>query len=128
MIIFRRLFPTHLRKPGALFNRLHKSAVVWSWIFSGVRLVSGIVLLPLVLRELSKADLGMYYVLLSLVALAPIIDFGFGPTIGRFIGYAMGGAKTLQAQGVFKSTEGAASPNYVLLWQLLLTTRTLYRY
>ena len=125
---FRRLFPTHLRKPGALFNRLHSSAVVWTWIFNAVRLVSGIVLLPLVLHELSPADLGMYYVLLSLVALAPLIDFGFGPTIGRFIGYAMGGAKTLQAQGVFKSDESVASPNYTLLWQLLLTTRVLYRY
>lgn len=70
----------------------------------------------------------MYYVLLSLIALAPIIDFGFGPTVGRFIGYAMGGARTLQAHGVHKSGETAASPNYVLLWQLLLTTRVLYRY
>jgi O-antigen/teichoic acid export membrane protein len=111
-----------------MLKRLNNSAVVWSWIFNGVRLVSGIILLPLVLRELSPADLGMYYVLLSLIALAPIIDFGFGPTIGRFIGYAMGGAKTLQAQGVFKSAENVASPNYVLLWQLLLTTRVLYRY
>ena len=120
--------PSNLSQLKALFNRLHMSAVVWSWIFNAVRLVSGIVLLPLVLRELSPADLGMYYVLLSLVALAPIIDFGFGPTIGRFIGYAMGGAKTLQAQGVFKSAETVASPNYALLWQLLLTTRALYRY
>lgn len=90
--------------------------------------MSGVLLLPLVLHELSRADLGMYYVLLSLTALAPIMDFGFGPTVGRFIGYAMGGAKTLQAQGVHKSAEVMASPNYTLLWQLLLTTRTLYRY
>ncbi|HEY3932038.1 MAG TPA: hypothetical protein VGM58_06665 [Verrucomicrobiae bacterium] len=120
--------PSDLSHSKALLDRLHKSAVVWSWIFNAVRLLSGIVLLPLVLRELSPADLGMYYVLLSLVALAPIIDFGFGPTIGRFIGYAMGGAKTLQAQGVFKSAENVDSPNYALLWQLLLTTRILYRY
>lgn len=120
--------PGNLSQLKALLDRLYKSAVAWSWIFNGVRLISGVVLLPLVLRELSTADLGMYYVLLSLIALAPIIDFGFGPTIGRFIGYAMGGAKTLQAQGVHKSAEVASSPNYTLLWQLLLTTRTLYRY
>jgi O-antigen/teichoic acid export membrane protein len=120
--------PSNLSQLKTFLNRLHNSAVVWSWGFNAVRLVSGIVLLPLVLRELSPADLGMYYVLLSLVALAPIIDFGFGPTIGRFIGYAMGGARTLQAQGVFKSAESAALPNYTLLWQLLATTRTLYRY
>jgi O-antigen/teichoic acid export membrane protein len=120
--------PSDLSQSKALLNRLHKSAVVWSWIFNAVRLVSGVILLPLVLRELSPADLGMYYVLLSLVALAPLIDFGFGPTIGRFVGYAMGGAKTLHAQGVFKSAESESSPNYALLWQLLLTTRVLYRY
>ncbi len=126
-MIFRRLFPAHLRKPGALFERLHNSAVVWSWIFNGIRLVSGIVLLPLVLRELSTADLGMYYVLLSLAALAPIIDFGFGPTVGRFVSYAMGGAETLQAHGVGMSATSSL-PNYPLLWELLQATRILYRY
>jgi len=110
-----------------MLKRLNHSAVVWSWIFNGIRLVSGVVLLPLVLRELSTADLGMYYVLLSLVALAPMIDFGFGPTVGRFVTYAMGGAETLHSQGV--PTPGKTGiPNYDLLWQLLHTTRVLYRY
>jgi hypothetical protein len=110
-----------------MFKRLNNSAVVWSWIFNGVRLVSGIVLLPLIVHALSTADLGMYYVLLSLVALAPIIDFGFGPTMGRFVSYAMGGAETLHAHG--PPTPGkTGAPNYDLLWQLLHTTRRLYRY
>jgi O-antigen/teichoic acid export membrane protein len=110
-----------------MLKRLDNSAVVWSWVFNGIRLVSGLLLLPLVLRELSTADLGMYYVFLSLVALAPIIDFGFGPTMGRFVSYAMGGAETLHAHG--PPTPGkTGTPNYELLWQLLHTTRTLYRY
>ncbi len=110
-----------------MLNRLNNSAVVWSWVFNGIRLVSGLVLLPIVLRELTTADLGMYYVLLSLVALAPIIDFGFGPTIGRFVSYAMGGAQTLHAHGLPTPGE-TGTPNYDLLWQLLHTTRALYRY
>jgi hypothetical protein len=110
-----------------MFKRLHNSAVVWSWIFNGIRLISGLVLLPLIVHALSTADLGMYYVLLSLVALAPIIDFGFGPTMGRFVSYAVGGAETLHAHG--PPTPGKSeTPNYELLWQLLHTTRTLYRY
>ena len=110
-----------------MLKRLRNSAVVWSWISNGIRLTSGLLLLPLVLRELSTADLGMYYVLLSLVALAPIIDFGFGPTMGRFVGYAVGGAEILHAHG--PPTPGkAGTPNYDLLWQLLYTTRRLYRY
>ena len=110
-----------------MFKRLHNSAVVWSWVFNGIRLISGLVLLPLIIHALSTADLGMYYVLLSLVALAPIIDFGFGPTMGRFVSYAVGGAETLHAHG--PPTPGkSGTPNYELLWQLLRTTRALYRY
>jgi hypothetical protein len=113
-------------RPGVLFERLRNSAVVWSWIFNGFRLAAGFILLPLVLNKLPTAELGMYYVLLSLAALVPLVDFGFSPTIGRFVSYAMGGAESLQAQGVARPG-GSGAPNYGLLWNLLLTTRTLYR-
>ena len=110
-----------------IFQRLVKSAVVWSWVFNTLRLATGLILLPLVVWKFSEADFGMYGVLLNLVGFVPIIDFGFGPTIGRFVSYAYGGAETLQAQGVQKPANRGA-PNYALLWQLLQTTRTLYRY
>ena len=116
--------PAQLRQS---FDRLRRSAVVWSWVYNAVRLASGLILLPLVLNKFPTAELGMYYVFLSLVALVPLVDFGFAPTIGRFVSYAMGGAESIQAHGVAKpGTPGA--PNYTLLWQLLFTTRTLYRY
>jgi O-antigen/teichoic acid export membrane protein len=108
-------------------KRLWNSTVVWAWVFNGVRLASGLIILPVILRVLTQADLGMYYVLLSLAALSPIVDFGFSPTIGRFASYAMGGAKSFQAQGVPDPASGAL-PNYPLLWNLLITTRRLYRY
>ena len=110
-----------------IHKRLINSAVFWSWIFNFVRLASGIILLPLVLHKLSTADLGMYYVLLSLAALSALIDFGFGETIGRFITYAMGGAREIQAQGLPKPGN-SDTPNYTLLWELLAATRVIYRY
>jgi O-antigen/teichoic acid export membrane protein len=117
--------PFSLSQPAALLNRLRGSTVVWSWIFNGFRLATGLLLLPLVLRKLSTTELGMYYIFLSQVALSPVIDFGFSPTILRFVSYAMGGAQTIQAHGVSK---GASSgPNFGLLWQLFFTTRALYR-
>ena len=115
------------RSVGALLERMRNSAVAWSWLFNGVRLAAGFLLLPLVLNKLPTAELGMYYVFLSLAALVPLVDFGFGPTIGRFVSYAMGGAESLQAQGVAKPGRLDA-PNYSLLWELLETTRVLYRY
>ncbi len=118
--------PAERTSPALLLRRLRNSAVGWSWALNGLRLALGIILLPLVLRKLPTADLGMYYVFLSLAAIVPLVDFGFGPTISRFVSYAMGGAEALQAQGVAKA-EGIRPPNYRLLWELLSTTRTLYR-
>jgi O-antigen/teichoic acid export membrane protein len=112
--------------PRAILKRLHNSTVAWSWVSNGLRLAIGVLLLPLVLHKLSTEELGMYYVLLNLVTLAPVIDFGFSPTIVRFVSYAMGGAETLQPQGFVKAA--SASPNSRLLWQLFFTTRSLYRY
>jgi hypothetical protein len=108
------------------YKRFINTAVFWSWIFNFLRLAYGIILLPLVLHKFSKADLGMYYVLLGLAALAQLVDFGFGETIGRFITYAMGGAREIQAQGLPKPGNGN-SPNYTLLWELLAATRFIYR-
>jgi hypothetical protein len=60
------------------------------------------------------------------VALVPLVDFGFSPTIGRFVSYAIGGAEAILPRGVAKPGTSTA-PNYELLWQLLFTTQRLYR-
>ncbi len=93
---------------------------------NGLRLTSGVVLLPLLVLKLSKPDYGMYFVFLSLASLAPILDLGFSVSIGRAINYAMGGATRLQAIGL-ASQPGSGAPNQVMLWQLLHATRRLYR-
>jgi hypothetical protein len=82
--------------------------------------------LPLLIQCLSKPDFGMYFVLFSLSALIPIVDFGFSLSIGRAVSYAMGGATELKPQG-FLPSESNAGPNDMLLWQLLHVTRKLYR-
>ena len=101
--------------------------MVWSWVLNGLRAGSGVIVLPLVFRQLSKSELGMNGVLLSMAGLALIVDFGFGPTFDRFISYAMSGAKTLEAHGVPARSE-VHEPNYELLWELLVATQKLYRY
>lgn len=108
-------------------RRLSASAVAWSWGFNFLRLASGLLLLPLLLHKLTKADLGMYYSFLSLSGIVAVLDIGFSPTIGRFVNYATGGATRLSAHGV---PEGERLPdaNLPLLWELLLTARVFYRF
>ena len=52
-------FPNQLARLSAIFKRLHNSAVGWSWFFNGLRLASGVILLPLVLHKLPQAEFGM---------------------------------------------------------------------
>ncbi len=124
-MIARNLFGRF--RAAALLERARNSAVGWSWALNGLRLALGLILLPLVLKKLPTPELGMYYVLLSLVAVVQLVDFGFGPTIGRFVSYAMGGAQSVQAHGMASAGDSGA-PNYELLWRLLVTTRVLYRF
>ncbi len=111
----------------AIFKRLYKSAVVWSWAVNGLRLASGILLLPIIIKLLPTADLGMYYVFLSLGGLALVLDFGFATGIGRSVSYAMGGASELKPMG-FVTSEKDSQPNHALLGDLLHATQNLYRY
>lgn len=108
-------------------RRLYNSSVAWSWALNVFRVAGGLLLLPLLLRVLPQQDLGMYYVFLSLYALLPVVDFGFSVSVTRYVGYAMGGATELQPQGLVNH-ENSAAPNYALLWQLLHTTRSLFRF
>lgn len=108
-------------------RRIYNSTVVWSWAFNFLRLASGLLLLPLLMRQLGKPEFGMYFVFLSLNAIVTVMDLGFSPTIGRFITYAMAGATKLSEQGVSEEATHH-EPNYPLLWQLLGTARVFYAF
>lgn len=110
-----------------LLARAWQSAVLWSWGMNGLRLASGVLLLPLLVLRLSPADLGMHYVLLGLGALAPILDFGFSGAVWRAVSHAAAGGRDLPVFGVELSPAEPAPPNTVLMWQLLATARRLYR-
>ena len=113
------------RTAPELANRLIASAVVWSWVFNGLRIASGLFLLPLILRVLPDPDLGMYYVFLSLSALVPLVDFGFSSSLSRYVSYATSGARTIQAQGMAR-LEKTSGPNFELLWDLYRVANRLY--
>jgi len=111
-----------------LIVRLWNTAVLWTWLFNGMRLASGLLLLPLLLRLLSQADLGMHGQFLALSAFLLTFDQIFSVTIARHVGYALRGVADIQAAGVPAAGEGGGAPNPVLLGQLLAVTKQLYRW
>jgi len=117
-----------MKSLAPLLSRSWNSAVVWSWVFNGLRLSSSLVLLSMLSRFLNEADFGFYLVLLNLVAVVPLLDLGFLTAVNRSLSYAMGGATELHAHGMGSISQNLDAPNYSLLWKLMFATRFLYRY
>src|SRR5215831_15358946 len=107
-------------------SRASQSAVAWSLFATAFRLLSGVLVLPLVLRILPSDHLGLWYVFLSLQGIAALFDLGFSPAVTRAAGYLWGGAQELRKFGVahVESSDSAVlDPNYSLLTRLVATMR-----
>ena len=76
-----------------------KKDVAWSYI--SLAMVQGVnlMLLPIILRFLNSAELGLWYTFTSLYGLAMLIDFGFQTVISRNITYIWSGAGSLKKEG-----------------------------
>src|SRR6266446_2289339 len=113
------------------FSRGSQSAVVWSFFATGLRLLSGVLVLPLVVRRLPSDHLGLWYVFLSLQGIASLFDLGFSPAVTRAAGYLWAGAQQLRKFGVARIDTNARAnvqPNYELLNGLVATMRLYYRF
>jgi hypothetical protein len=61
-----------------------------SWFSRGMTIVMGLVLLPVLFRNLPKEELGVWMLLGQSWAVLGILDFGFGATLTRRIAFAKG--------------------------------------
>jgi hypothetical protein len=111
---------------SSLIRKITGSAVLWSWGMNGIRLGFGLLVLPLLIVLLPKRDLGFYQLLMSLVAVVPLLDVGLSSAIERGLGYAMGGASELQAHGVQAAPSGDGRPNQALLWRIIHAAKVYY--
>ncbi|MGD3156156.1 O-unit flippase-like protein [Staphylococcus warneri] len=76
-----------------------KKDVAWSYISLAMVQGINIMLLPIILKFLNSAELGLWYTFTSLYGLAMLIDFGFQTVIARNISYLWSGAKTVKKEG-----------------------------
>jgi O-antigen/teichoic acid export membrane protein len=83
-----------------LVQRVSRSAVSWSLIAAALRFGSALLLLPLILWRVPSEELGLWYVFISLGALAALMDFGFAHTATRSAGYLWAGSRMLLPFGI----------------------------
>jgi O-antigen/teichoic acid export membrane protein len=131
--------PGHDERPGGgathvLLKRLRigeSRALLIAVLSQALQYGSGLLMLPFMVTRLSAAEVGIWYIFLTVQGLAMIADFGFQPTLARGFALARSGVETLQAQGVAGAGTGTGAsagntPNYPLCRQLLTAAGALY--
>lgn len=102
-----------------------KKDVTWSYVAKLFQIGSGLVTLPLILRLLTKEEVGMNYLMLTVSSIVGLMDFGFSPQFGRNFTYVNSGARRLCREGVEEERDG--SIDWHLLSVLISTARFVYR-
>lgn len=107
--------------------RTSRADIYLSYAATFFNLGAGVIVLPLILRYLSPAEIGMWYVFMSINALALVVDAGLSPTIARFVSYAWTGASTIGAPEAAVERPSVASVNAPLVRSLLRVANDIYR-
>ena len=100
--------------------------VIWSYLSILISMSSNIIVVPFIIYYLSGEMLGLWYVFVSIGAIATLSDFGFAPTFARNITYCWSGAKRIQKIGAeyFENSE----PDFSLMNNILNTCRRIYMF
>lgn len=105
---------------------ISKKDVIWGYFAQLFSIASGILTLPLILRMLTKEEIGLNYLLITFGSLVSLFDFGFASQFGRNISYIFGGAQSLKREGI-NVVENVYDINYRLLATMIHTARFVYR-
>lgn len=86
-------------------SRFARSAVIWIWGVTALRLANFIIVLPIALRRLPSEQLGLWYLMLNLVGLVTLMEFGLSAAISRQATFFWAGAAG-------SGPAGASGPNW----------------
>jgi O-antigen/teichoic acid export membrane protein len=123
-----------INRAEALVRRAFQSAVGWSLAATALRLGSAFLILPLILRRVPPAELGLWYVFLSFGFLASLMDFGFASAVTRSTSFLWAGARRLLPLGIEtenditrdETAEATRQPNRPMLADFVASVRCYY--
>ncbi len=102
-----------------------KKDIFWGYASQFLQYGAALLVLPLLLKKLTSAELGVWYVFMTISALVSMLDMGFTPTLTRNVSYVLGGAKRLQKNG-YEVCEAAGEVDYGLLKVLIDTAKRIF--
>lgn len=104
--------------------KLSNKDIIWSYIGTIISMGANFVMLPFLMRFLDEQMLGMWYVFVSLGAIATLFDMGFAVTFSRNITYCWSGAKQLKKVDV-EFVENS-EPDFRMMKEVLSTCKVIY--
>ncbi|MCO5045436.1 MAG: hypothetical protein M9935_09220 [Kiritimatiellae bacterium] len=112
----------------ALIQRAHRSALLWSWLNTALRVGAAVIILPLAVRLIPRDELGLWYVFTALGAFSALLELGFAYTVSINTAYLWAGASAPRAMGLPTRAEDATSSPAHRLAPLVHTFVQFYRF
>jgi O-antigen/teichoic acid export membrane protein len=100
--------------------------VVWNFVATFMRVASGVIVLPLVLRLLPSQEVGLWSIFITIGSLATLLDFGFSNSFTRNVTYIFSGVKTLMKEGYVPVDVDDKTIDYGLLKSVIAAMRRYY--
>ncbi len=95
---------------GHLFQRAHRSALLWSWLNTALRVGAALFILPLAVRLIPRDEFGLWYVFLALGNFSMLLEMGFSQTIGVNASFLWAGAGSPRALGLPEMSATDSTP------------------
>lgn len=99
--------------------------IVWGIAAQALGIGAGILLLPFIVRYLSKEEVALWVVFGTLAGLVGLLDFGFQTTITRQAAYVYSGVRDLYKEGI-ASFEEDKGVDHNLLATIITLSRRIY--
>ncbi|MEI8085375.1 MAG: lipopolysaccharide biosynthesis protein [Paludibacter sp.] len=100
--------------------------IFWNYAATFMRIASGIIILPLVLRNLPSEEVGLWSIFLTISSLTALLDFGFTNSFSRNVAYVFSGVKELKAKGYVSVKHKNAEIDYGLLKSVIKAMQRYY--
>jgi O-antigen/teichoic acid export membrane protein len=106
--------------------QIGRKDVAWNFAATFMRIASGLIVLPLVLRLLPSQEVGLWNIFLTIGSIAALLDFGFSNSFARNITYIFSGVKVLKAEGYVAVDQEDTTIDYGLLKSVITAMRRYY--
>lgn len=107
-------------------SHARKKNIISSYVSQFLQYGASLIVLPVVLCNIPSDELGVWYVFLTIAMFVNLLDFGFLPTVMRYISYVFSGAQELAVGGI--SARHDARVNYKLLKTIICVVRCFYAF